>query len=532
MREVLGHDIKIENVKYFIRCINKNPITAFGYDIQGKDSKLYNHPHFSKHEVIRALDFWIEHWVYQNQCEAAFTDTVNVDHEITLKELILVREKVMKMPADTKFTRERIKEPITSKGAHNTNYEKVDHNGVRKFYHYDGDDDRVITNMTKAEIISAEKHIGESFKKKGDTKKPKLPEKVVFTQAVYCEDSSLDPFCHMVLELTPEEYIKYKNKPYATGQIKYNFSEELLLGVQNSGGLFTNAMAAAMSSVQGSMEDLATALNGISDVNVSEPWTIIDERAFNDLQDAINLVGMLPSTGADFPIGAPTDEISGMMDSGNHSGGGLGSIIRPQEGPDHLLHSNLHPGIPTITYVNMHSIINGQPIMTDTNSFITIPVTFNGNGAEISTDIFMELGSSIDQITSWNNHRIQIRPGQQNFLEIDGQEYHCVDMNISHNPSMPFSMHLRDLWIESTTSEASGAGTKLEINFQTTMGLTRMNISITLHNPDTLLSNNSALMRQSINQQRAWDLEILGNQRVRIGGDVFVVLEPIQISMH
>ena len=27
--------------------------------------------------MIRALDFWIEHWVYQNQCEAAFTDTVN-----------------------------------------------------------------------------------------------------------------------------------------------------------------------------------------------------------------------------------------------------------------------------------------------------------------------------------------------------------------------------------------------------------------------------------------------------------------------
>ena len=147
MKEVLGHDIKIENVKYFIRCINKNPITAFGYDIQGKDSKLYNHPRFSKHEVIRALDFWIEHWVYQNQLEAAFTDTVNVDHEITLKELILVREKVMKMPADTKFTRERIKEPITSAGQ------------IRK-----------------------------------------QKEKVVFTQAVYCEDSSLDPFCHMVLE--------------------------------------------------------------------------------------------------------------------------------------------------------------------------------------------------------------------------------------------------------------------------------------------------------------------------------------------
>lgn len=298
MMEILCHDIKI-NTDDFIWHIKKNPITAFGYNLQGKDSKLYDNFHFSKHDVIRALDFWIEHWVYQNQLEATFTDTVNVDHEITLKELILVRESIMKMPADTKFTRERIKEPALN-------------------YYYDGDDDRVITNMGEGEILHLEKTHG-PFPKKGHYKKPKLPDKkkIVFTQAVYCEDSSLDPFCHMVLELTPEEYIKYRNRGG-----RYAFSEEFLMNATNTAGAaFTNITAALTANIQGSMEDLAAALSRTAPITVSAPWTVI----LPEFE-----VMSVPAEARSFTIDDTTVE-----DDEVHTG------------PDHLLYNNLHPGIPT-----------------------------------------------------------------------------------------------------------------------------------------------------------------------------------------
>lgn len=447
MKEVLGHDIKIENVKYFIRCINKNPITAFGYDLMGKDSKLYNHPHFSKHDMIRALDFWIEHWVYQNQLEATFTDTVNVDHEITLKELILVREKIMKMPADTKFTRERIKEPVTSAGQ------------IRK-----------------------------------------QKEKVVFTQAVYCEDSSLDPFCHMVLELTPEEYIKYKNKPYATGQI--NFSEEFLINATNTAGAaFTNITAALTANIQGSMEDLAAALSRTAPITVSAPWTVI----LPEFE-----VMSVPAEARSFTIDDTTVE-----DDEVHTG------------PDHLLHSNLHPGIhdDTITYVNMRSVVNGQPVMEDPNTFVIIPVSFSGNGAEINADVFLQSGDMIDELTSWNNHRIQIRPGQRNFLEIDGEEYHCASMRLSHNPSTPLTgMIFRDL-IKISTETTGGRIVSMEVNFGAHIGITQCEIYLKIDNPD----GGRLMDDRSFTQ---WDLEILGNNRVRIGDHDYTVTEPIEISMR
>lgn len=305
--EILNNKILVPEDSEFWKKLLSHPITAFGYDIQFRNeiSNLPN-PRFSKHDIIRSLDFWIEHWVYQNQVESVLTGTVNVDHEITLKELILVREKIMKMSVDTKFTRERIKEPVLdySKGGHNFNFE-ITKNNIRKFYHYDGDDDRVITNMTKAEIKTVEKEKGYEFPIKGYHKKPKLPEKVVFTQAVYCEDSSLDPFCHMVLELTPEEYTKYKNKPYTMGQIEYDFRENFrgnnrfaFIGIDIAGA-FTNTISSAMNDAQRSMTDLVTALN---DINISTPggdWTT------------------LPS-----------------------------QITSNTRGPDHLLTSGLHPGIP------------------------------------------------------------------------------------------------------------------------------------------------------------------------------------------
>lgn len=134
----------------FYEKLFSHPITAFGYKIDNMFKDLPN-PKFSKHDTIRALDFWIEYWVYENQKESVLTGTVNVDHEITLKELILVREKIMKMPSSTEFTRERI---------------------------------RVSDKPSK--------------------------KKIVFTEAVFVQDSSVDPFCHKVLEMTREEYERYK----------------------------------------------------------------------------------------------------------------------------------------------------------------------------------------------------------------------------------------------------------------------------------------------------------------------------------
>lgn len=443
------------------------PITSFGYDLT--DFKLYSiggvekNPRFSKHDIIRALDFWIEHWVYQNQVESVLTGTVNVDHEITLKELILVREKIMKMAVETQFTRGRIRaEPEDGR---NFNFEK---NG--RYYRYSNG--KIDTNMTGDERFLFNKKLGIEFPR---PKKIELPEKIVFTEAVIGDGSAstvTDPFCHKVIEITREEYNK-KSKPYAIGTV-----ELTLAGLARDTNNFSRIMS-------------ETFARAISQAEV------------------------------------PTATVRGLDD-----------VISSSTGPDHLFTSGLHPGIPVITYENMHAGIGDSGINAGENSFITVPVRFSGNGTEISMDIIMVSSiGMIDQITSWIGHRIQIRPDsiQDNFLEIDGQQYHTTNVSISHNPRTPLpSMHFRDLWIESIEATVSSTGTTLRIDFQTTMGLTRTTISLTLHNPDILLSNNSALMRQSINndQQRTWDLEILGNERVRIGGDIFVVLEPIRIDMR
>lgn len=543
MGERLGNNIKIP--KDFLDKIYSHPITAFAFKIHRNMDNKYNdiNPKFSKHDIIRALDFWIEHWVYQNQCEAAFTDTVNVDHEITLKELILVRESIMQMSADTMFTREKIKEP-------------------------------------SAEQIRKQK-------------------KVVFTEAVYCEDSSLDPFCHRVFELTPEEYIKYKNKPYATGTIKYNFqenftgtnrfafSEEFLLGVNQAGGAIFNAISAAMASVEGSMADLTDSLSRIAPITApGGGWTTIRpireerfqtgdsivwdnntrrfRRATDDdsPQDRILLSTETQTeefirwvTTGTFVVPENTSlEIGDTMSIDNTQrnirmvNGEVAEPINPgdivaldgngQWRKVHMTGMNfpvqvsrrLHNNIPsniedTITYENMSSIVNGQPVMTDSNIFMTIPVSFTGNGVEINADILLQSGDMMDKLTSWHNHRIQIRPGQRNFLEIDGEEYHCVNMSISHNPSMPLSgMIFRDL-IKISTETTVGRIVSMEVNFGAHIGITQCEIYLKIDNPDGGGLMNDRSFRQ-------WDLEILGNNRVRIGNHDYSVTEPIQINMR
>ena len=93
------------------------PITAFGYELGiYVDEKYKNiNPKFDKKDVIKALDFWIEYFVYQNKCDYILENTVNSEFELHLKELIMVREAVLKDPADTKYVRQKIRPQMKPK---------------------------------------------------------------------------------------------------------------------------------------------------------------------------------------------------------------------------------------------------------------------------------------------------------------------------------------------------------------------------------------------------------------------------------
>ena len=52
------------------------------------DNKELLNPKFDRTDVIKALDFWIEHWVYQNKKDYILEGTVNKDFELTVRELI------------------------------------------------------------------------------------------------------------------------------------------------------------------------------------------------------------------------------------------------------------------------------------------------------------------------------------------------------------------------------------------------------------------------------------------------------------
>jgi hypothetical protein len=99
--------------KNFWNKLLSYPITALGYDIEFKNElKDLPNPKFDRTDVIKALDFWIEHWVYQNKKDYILEGTVNKDFELTVRELIETREAVLKMPADTEFVRQKIRAPI------------------------------------------------------------------------------------------------------------------------------------------------------------------------------------------------------------------------------------------------------------------------------------------------------------------------------------------------------------------------------------------------------------------------------------
>lgn len=97
--------------KRFWNKLLSYPVTAFGYNIPSEYDELPN-PKFDKFQVIKALDFWIEYFVYQNKCDYILEGTVSTEFELHLEELIRVREAVMKESIDTKYVRQKIR-PIT-----------------------------------------------------------------------------------------------------------------------------------------------------------------------------------------------------------------------------------------------------------------------------------------------------------------------------------------------------------------------------------------------------------------------------------
>ena len=213
----------IEMPKNFYKKLLSHPITAFGYEIHyWSDGKKLPNPKFDKKDVIKALDFWIEYFVYQNKCDYILEGTVNSEFELHLKELIMVREAVLKMPVDTQFVRQKIRVNIEEDG--DFSYEKD-----YSYYRFEPRHREVITNMSEYQIEEAEKQMGKPFPKTKIIHKHKPDYMVEFTENVLqggnTVASTVDQFCYVVRKMTYKEYMEQKNKPYTTGAVMYDWEE-------------------------------------------------------------------------------------------------------------------------------------------------------------------------------------------------------------------------------------------------------------------------------------------------------------------
>jgi hypothetical protein len=169
-------DKSIKTPKNFYKKLLSYPITAFGYSIcHPPENKELPNPKFDRTDVIKALDFWIEHWVYQNKKDYILEGTVNKDFELTVRELIETREAVLKMPADTQFVRQKIR--VSEVG---TQYKYEDLDDITK-----------IPEFVKDRIVEFTENVldgGNSV------------------------SSTVDQFCYVVRKTTYKEYIQH-NKP-------------------------------------------------------------------------------------------------------------------------------------------------------------------------------------------------------------------------------------------------------------------------------------------------------------------------------
>lgn len=429
--QTIGRGI-VTNKKFWKKLLS-HPITAFAYDFPYHNEVDIN-PKFDRHDVIRALDFWIEYWVYQNKCDYILEGTLNEDFEFTVRELIELREAVLKLPADTKFTRKKIRKEDGKDGR--------DFNFQRKDKYYRLSNNKIETNMSERDIRIAEEHVGK-FPKEQPLFQPAKDQIVEFTENIISSPSSsvIDQFCYMVKTMTYKEYMKDKGT--------------------------------------------VTKKSGVLRLSGTEPahpnWDIIS-----------------------VPIEARS--------------------ITVQNDEEEDIH-----------YPNMHLSVEGGGIWSDvgSNAFTTIPLILSGLGETQINVTIIDTGNNIDALDTWRgiDTRLILRENDA-IIRLNDQDFHFAQLNIRHDPRQPHNMIYRDLWIESVNVTAARRST-LNINFlngTTPNSLIRSNISLIIEFTEG--STDGALMHQSINndEQRAWDLEILGNNRVRIGGDEYTVLEPIDIS--
>lgn len=453
--ERLLGEIKIGDNHFFHKILSY-PITAFGYRIQFEDTDFKEHPQryinprFDKKDVIRALDFWIEYWVYQNKCDYILEGTVNKDFELTVRELIEFRDAVMKMPTDSEFVRQKIRVNDV-----NFNYEWAGKYYILK-------NNKVDTNMTKKDISYHTSEFNVIFPK--PLSQPAVDQIIEFTENVLNSSkttaSTVDQFCYVVRKKTYKEVSKELN------DIPKNTSELF----EMFGNSFSNALS----------EALGTLINRTLDVGEN---TITEEQR-DDIFDAMNLSSLLASS---------TNEIH---------------------------------------YPNMVLQVNGIVVDSNSNDFSTVPIRLvNGLGTIIDSSIFMNNMSPFNNLESFSQIDTHIRlDGANTRIILNGNEYHMVNLNILHNPRQRHNRIYRDLWVTEANVSIAANGNEIRLNFNSTEGVMRINISLTLN----IMGNETGeFMRQNIGEDsRPWELEILGNNRVRIGDSICTVLEPINISIH
>jgi hypothetical protein len=315
-----AEEIKLPK-KFFDKLLSY-PITAFGYDIelQDKTRELPN-PKFDKFQVIRALDFWIEYFVYQNKCDYILEGTVNKDFELHLEELIRVREAVLKDPADTKYVRQKI----------------------------------------RISEIGTQVRFEDSF---DIAKIPELLQDIMveFTENVLNTSngspfSTVDQFCYKVKTMTRKEYEDTIKKIPEQSQKAANSMSRIISGMIEANRMFISeenfrdqrsrfefgGLGSIIRPDEGGRRTVPA--DGTNPMN----WVVADSTTTPGRFRIINTDGVNIAGGF-------TSRVSAELYLRNVREQFLPSEIGPVpegtaafeiRGPDHLLHSNLHPGMPT-----------------------------------------------------------------------------------------------------------------------------------------------------------------------------------------
>jgi hypothetical protein len=297
--------------KNFLDKLLSYPITAFGYRFV--DLKLA--------DVIKALDFWIEYFVYQNKCDYILENTVNKDFELHLEELIRVREAVLKDPADTKYVRQKI----------------------------------------RISEIGTQVRFEDSF---DIAKIPELLQDIMveFTENVLNTSngspfSTVDQFCYKVKTMTRKEYEDTIKKIPEQSQKAANSMSRIISGMIEANRMFISeenfrdqrsrfefgGLGSIIRPDEGGRRTVPA--DGTNPMN----WVVADSTTTPGRFRIINTDGVNIAGGF-------TSRVSAELYLRNVREQFLPSEIGPVpegtaafeiRGPDHLLHSNLHPGMPT-----------------------------------------------------------------------------------------------------------------------------------------------------------------------------------------